>query len=312
MHRMSDEDYVERAIPLFNYYKNYKNSTIPKSDSLILIEDIFFLHQGVINAIYTHPLEPEDSIEEYTYYYDAPVVELENGGYAIEVNEFNEFFEDLTNEIEITVDETSGEYLTLTSYRLHALSSGIATISIGLSIATPVNTFFPLMPDGGIMAVGNLEDCASNNWISKNYDASGAINYYQKEYGKILRSCPTGQTAFIVGFDKVTSSTIGRYYPQPTYSPGAVLNQYLHMSNTFDCIGDDLDPINNEAIWNDHFQKAHQLADDIINNIFVQNNNIIWINPSIRSGSTFTGQGPMHGYSHYHNAVYHFARIICI
>ena len=86
---MSEADYVAIAAPIKAQLEVNHRLNNDKSLNAIPLEDIFFIHEGVINSIYTTPLDPDDESEIFTTTHELEVSLDENNNYIIEINDYN-------------------------------------------------------------------------------------------------------------------------------------------------------------------------------------------------------------------------------
>jgi|GEM_PF-6404466 len=244
------EDWVDKATPLKAQLEVNGKLYNDKSGTPVPLEDIFFLHEGVINSIYTTTADPEHETELYSVELDVEVYE-ENGVYLISIADYNQFYAEVATALTAQVQPSNGDYLSMTDLALIAVNGNTAVVKVTAFVTTPpVSPWFNPSPGGALHAVDLTGWCATN---SGSTDASRLFHNHVQTYAASANtgSACTGRMLVILG--NFNSSFPGDAQQHGLNHPNVLNNIWKGNSNA--CIGDDNNVQTNDAIWNSWFSK---------------------------------------------------------
>ena len=248
------EDWVDKATPLKAQLEVNGKLYNDKSGTPVPLEDIFFLHEGVINSIYTSIANPGDEVEIYSTELEVEVYE-EGETYFIAISDYNSFYSALVNNLTSQVSTSNGEYLTMTDLELVAVSGNFATIRISAFVATPPVTpvFYPI-PMGEVHGTDLAGWCVTT---STGFDAATFFNGHIAPIGAINTSgsnCPNSTTRFILPMG--TYNTSNQFEVQAhNLNWNTELNK-IWKDNTNSCIGNNNNQNNNNSVWTSWYNKS--------------------------------------------------------
>ncbi|KAA3651890.1 MAG: hypothetical protein DWP98_02135 [Bacteroidetes bacterium] len=307
---MSEADYVAIAAPIKAQLEVNHRLNNDKSLNAIPLEDIFFIHEGVINSIYTTPLDPEDESEIFTTTHELEVSLDENNNYIIEINDYNEFFTNVSNTLSSEVSPQEGEYLSLTDLELISIENDVAVIQLKSIVSQPpVNQTFNLLPGGEVYGADLAGWCDTN---LTGTDASVFINNTIQKLGANTitgSTCPTntGRYLFVMG-------TFNTMYSNDAVNHGLTYSYVLSKiwkDVTNSCVGDNSNSSNNNTIWQNWYNNASSLVNAPIAHYSTWGNAVFCygqLSSDSYNNSTIKLAG---SYNFYHKAMLFYGIEIC-
>ena len=305
-------DWIDKATPLKAQLEVNGKLYNDKSGTPVALEDIFFLHEGVINSIFTVASDPEDELEIFEAEVEVEVYE-ENGDYLIAINDHNQFYADVASVLTAQVQPTNGDYLSMTDLSLNAINGNTALVNVKAFVSTPpVSPLVNLTPGGAMHGVDLDGWCATN---TGNIDAATILNGYIQPF---MASNNAGS-----GCSNRMLFIMGNYYTNNSGQAAAYGLNYTNIlnnvwkDNSNSCVGDDNNSANNNAIWNNWYAKTY--ANIMIPlpfyaaSITQPNTTAVIISGTIEGISPFANPGfyVQSGFTHFHLGKYFYGMEIC-
>jgi hypothetical protein len=309
-------DWIDKATPLKAQLEVNGKLYNDKSGTPVALEDIFFLHEGVINSIYTTTGDPEHETELHTVELEVEVYE-ENGGYLISIADYNQFFAEVVTALTSQVQPSNGDYLSMTDLALIAVNGNTAVIKVTAFVTTPpVSPLVNLTPGGALHGVELDGWCATN---SGSIDASVILNSYIQQYAARNNAGSGCSGRMLVNLGTFNSSFPGDAIVHGLSHVSVLNNVWKEITNN--CVGDDNNAQNNDAIWNSWYSKSLNLLNSPVshyNSSATQPN----VTAVFMAGAIY-GHGPnsLHpngnltlpttNFTHWHEAVLFYGIEIC-
>ncbi|GEM_PF-2622034 len=210
--------------------------------------DVFYVHEGLLNANNANFYDPITGEEEITSTFTVDVYQDSQNDYYIETADFIPFYNDLQAAIDLNIDEADGEVLIIAYLELISLSNAEATFVLHINPGVVQAPWYT--PPGSLPAYSN----ASGG------DAADLLRAYTNQVHGFFNKypCPPGTQPY-------ASSNLSYH----TFSNNSPLlgNQYtsfvlpnIWRSNTNTNIGDDNDQTNNNQIWYSWYAKMDNLV----------------------------------------------------
>jgi hypothetical protein len=309
---MTKSDYIQRASEIkADLEANGKLTKFQKSNEPVPLEDLFYVHEGAINAVYATLLDPEDETDIYVSYVDVEVFE-ENEEYFVEISDFDDFFSEVINQIGVNVNSGNGEYLTLGDLELTAIYEDYATVKITSIVAypPPVQQFF-LFPSGEVHGTSLAGWCITPPDTTLT-DAAEFANSHIQPLGANTTTgstCPNMPNRYTVNLGIFNSSLPGDAIVHGLTHANVVSKVWKDFSNS--CVGDNSNPTLNNAEWTTLFNNASALTQLPISHYSTWGN-AVYIQGKIESKNPNIAPTLVSTYPHYHEFLGFYGIEICI
>lgn len=232
------------------------NNGLAKTNTLsdVPLEDLFYIHEGLINADNANFYDDISGEEQITSTFTVDVYDNGNGNYYIESADFIVFYNDLQTEIDLQIDDSNGEALIIASLELTGISAGGASFNLRINPGLVQNAW--MTPSHAVYAADAAGWCLSG---VGNMDAADFLRAYTNNVHGFFENnpCPTGQSPYAMSSLHYQTYSVANPFPN-LYA--TQIEPFFWRSNTNACIGDDNNQTNNNNIWYSWYSKMDHLV----------------------------------------------------